>query len=577
MSQKRKSSDLESEETKRFSFEINKLIKAQNINTFQKSLIISQMFLYKKLYADLRKKIFEIIHEGVVEAYFTHDDRDRKNMNIKHLDELQDLQCDENVALEINKPAEGNDDLSKGEKINERKGEYMFLDSSSKKRITSFRNLLEKYSKEIIDKNIIIANLEKKLALKTIKESKNSSENNFSIKIGMIKQEVDKIIAKNLISSNLRRENIEMRQKIEIQESINLHRISEIKYEKDAVECKNKSLEEKIAFLEEENSKLINEFSNYRKRHRLFVENQTAEYLGIKKTLELEIDNKIKRIESLEFQNVKLSEKIDFLAKKLDKAAKKYEFLSLEIKRLGNIKLKHENITDQNIFDELESLSKAYDRLVEKYKDVINKNGDLELKLDIRREKSLKSPETDKKLNLSNNSAFNKEVLVNLDAINTRALESENIKEELESLKQSFAHQKSIYMATADENDLLKKKIYSIQENNKKLSDLVNNIGKNLAEAKFELRLALDDNTNLSRILDYISQGKSSEILSDIYKYKRLLKCTVCDLRYKDTVINKCMHVFCQECINERIKCRNRKCPNCSETFSSNDVKHIYL
>lgn len=60
-------------------------------------------------------------------------------------------------------------------------------------------------------------------------------------------------------------------------------------------------------------------------------------------------------------------------------------------------------------------------------------------------------------------------------------------------------------------------------------------------------------------------------------EYKALLKCASCNIRFKSHVILRCMHVFCQECLDMRINTRQRKCPNCSEGFGVNDVRQIYL
>lgn len=59
--------------------------------------------------------------------------------------------------------------------------------------------------------------------------------------------------------------------------------------------------------------------------------------------------------------------------------------------------------------------------------------------------------------------------------------------------------------------------------------------------------------------------------------YKELLKCNSCHVRQKDTVLTKCMHVFCKDCIDTRLETRQRKCPNCGEAFGMNDVKQIFL
>ena len=45
----------------------------------------------------------------------------------------------------------------------------------------------------------------------------------------------------------------------------------------------------------------------------------------------------------------------------------------------------------------------------------------------------------------------------------------------------------------------------------------------------------------------------------------------------QDTVLTKCFHVFCGECIQENIDKRSRKCPQCRLAFGLKDFNRIYL
>ena len=53
--------------------------------------------------------------------------------------------------------------------------------------------------------------------------------------------------------------------------------------------------------------------------------------------------------------------------------------------------------------------------------------------------------------------------------------------------------------------------------------------------------------------------------------------CTVCRIRFKDTAIKTCGHVFCKDCVEERMTSRSRKCPNCNKPFGINDPLHVTL
>ena len=66
-------------------------------------------------------------------------------------------------------------------------------------------------------------------------------------------------------------------------------------------------------------------------------------------------------------------------------------------------------------------------------------------------------------------------------------------------------------------------------------------------------------------------------LLEEIKMYKSKLNCPCCGVKKKDTVLTKCFHVFCSECIRIRYETRQRKCPKCNATFGFNDYHKIYL
>ncbi|KAF9239052.1 hypothetical protein DTO013E5_7709 [Penicillium roqueforti] len=70
------------------------------------------------------------------------------------------------------------------------------------------------------------------------------------------------------------------------------------------------------------------------------------------------------------------------------------------------------------------------------------------------------------------------------------------------------------------------------------------------------------------------SLGNSS---SEYEMLRTLALCTVCRRNFKNTVIKTCGHVFCKDCVAERLTSRSRKCPNCGKSFGSNDHMHITL
>lgn len=82
----------------------------------------------------------------------------------------------------------------------------------------------------------------------------------------------------------------------------------------------------------------------------------------------------------------------------------------------------------------------------------------------------------------------------------------------------------------------------------------------------------------LRRDLEAHKQFKTSGTPdAELDQLKLLIRCSACNLRFKNTIIMKCCHVFCKECLDMRISTRQRKCPNCSDPFGVGDVKPIYL
>ncbi|KAI9830985.1 MAG: E3 ubiquitin-protein ligase bre1 [Phylliscum demangeonii] len=58
---------------------------------------------------------------------------------------------------------------------------------------------------------------------------------------------------------------------------------------------------------------------------------------------------------------------------------------------------------------------------------------------------------------------------------------------------------------------------------------------------------------------------------------RTLALCNVCRSRFKNTSLKTCGHLFCRECLDERLASRERRCPHCSKSFGQMDVMTIHL
>lgn len=58
---------------------------------------------------------------------------------------------------------------------------------------------------------------------------------------------------------------------------------------------------------------------------------------------------------------------------------------------------------------------------------------------------------------------------------------------------------------------------------------------------------------------------------------RMMVRCSLCNIRTKRSLITRCMHMFCEECLAQWQAKRHRNCPSCKTGFSAQDVKQIYL
>jgi E3 ubiquitin-protein ligase BRE1 len=64
---------------------------------------------------------------------------------------------------------------------------------------------------------------------------------------------------------------------------------------------------------------------------------------------------------------------------------------------------------------------------------------------------------------------------------------------------------------------------------------------------------------------------------SETATMEQMLQCQICKSRFKNTVIKTCGHLFCDQCVQDRLTNRARKCPNCGKAFGNNDTMRVHL
>jgi E3 ubiquitin-protein ligase BRE1 len=533
MSEKRKTHDGRDDvKMPRVSDEIQNLMVAENIDRLQKSLIFSQMVSYKKQYLELRRRMNEMI------------------------DAIHPMKCADNVGDE----ADGVIDVGTKENIS--------VDNASIKKIVARCN------DELISKETKIAELEKKLEhyqLSTGLSSTQQPDNSG------IREVVEKILSENMVSKSLASECMELRKKMENTSREAEKKIMSYVDQNNAMGEENRALREKLELIEQEHASWINEAALERSKYKSLIYAQRKEHVSIEDELEAELRHTRDEARYFRTRCMKLDDEINFLVQKLERMAEKYEILRKQLEKITETKQRIGNVTDYNLLEELENLSRSYDKLVEECKDVHSKYDKLTQRLDEAERKSQQLAGEMKRHVCEPAPGHKAGKVPERCTFDARLFEYEELRDDYEDKKRLLAQYKNSYIEVSGENEGLKEKTAALEKECAEHATEVGLLNAKLAEATFELGLLTHDRKNLLAVIDSFAEGRSCEFFNDIDKYKKLLKCMACDKRYKDTVINKCMHVFCEECLDQRIKSRNRMCPSCGESFSPNDVKRIYL
>ncbi|EMD37345.1 hypothetical protein CERSUDRAFT_105371 [Gelatoporia subvermispora B] len=80
-----------------------------------------------------------------------------------------------------------------------------------------------------------------------------------------------------------------------------------------------------------------------------------------------------------------------------------------------------------------------------------------------------------------------------------------------------------------------------------------------------------------SSAVNPVSGSREAQLQQEIDKCMSILKCSTCRINMRNTVITKCMHSFCKQCVESRISTRQRKCPACNLPFSQGEVQTLFF
>ncbi|KAH3952904.1 E3 ubiquitin protein ligase [Parastagonospora nodorum] len=96
-------------------------------------------------------------------------------------------------------------------------------------------------------------------------------------------------------------------------------------------------------------------------------------------------------------------------------------------------------------------------------------------------------------------------------------------------------------------------------------------------EAETERESLTAQVTGLKKQVQTWKKKSTGDQSSETATMEQMIQCQICKSHLKNTVIKTCGHLFCDQCVQDRLTNRARKCPNCGKAFGSNDTMRVHL
>ncbi|KAH9216485.1 BRE1 E3 ubiquitin ligase-domain-containing protein [Leptodontidium sp. 2 PMI_412] len=186
---------------------------------------------------------------------------------------------------------------------------------------------------------------------------------------------------------------------------------------------------------------------------------------------------------------------------------------------------------------------------------------------------------------LKGQNAKSSEIISQLKDVETanRTLLS-NLEKQLSDMKQSntsvMAENKKMESTTRDATS----KAETLGKQVAELTNLLKSKDANNLNTKERIRAAELDLEKLQVKYDQVQKERDQWKAKGLGKQsgeeemlRTLALCTICRKDFKNTAIRTCGHTFCNNCVEDRLANRMRKCPNCSRAFDKTDVMAIHL
>ncbi|KAH7650055.1 hypothetical protein FG379_003135 [Cryptosporidium bovis] len=383
------------------------------------------------------------------------------------------------------------------------------------------------------------------------------------------KNKIFDLIDSEIVSSI--KEFVENKKKCQEHVQLRMNELSEVKSKYDSLRADFEILEKKCKILEtkeRDQAKIIKELESANNKAELGYKRVTHIIEKISNNADSVKDNEVLNDLMNEYEELSnaFEEKnieCDELRQKIHESEEKYAKCDLGLKSI------------QKTIEELKTVRILYDEKVS----LIRKNNQNEIQsrreLDLNADKCNKADNhhdffeklgeffstkcNDKGNHFANNSeqAIKYEIIIN-------GLESEInfYKKQIESIQSK--------LTAAEENE--KKNLETIFILKERVQYVINKVNR-LTSLKINVN-DMEENEHLK--LDD-SDVEITKLKSENQQMLTLMKCSVCRDKLKDTVINRCGHLFCKECIYNNLSSRNRKCPLCHTTFDKNDIIRVFL
>ncbi|KAG0670880.1 E3 ubiquitin-protein ligase bre1 [Maudiozyma exigua] len=161
-----------------------------------------------------------------------------------------------------------------------------------------------------------------------------------------------------------------------------------------------------------------------------------------------------------------------------------------------------------------------------------------------------------------------------IDSTKSESLKIIDLNSQINKSEKKISILKTENLNLIDGLNKLKNKNNELETENKVLTQRNSNTEEKCKKLHKKLLSFSGDRSDKKR--HYEGEDEDS-LVQELENFRTLVYCSLCSKNWKNMAIKTCGHVFCEDCCNERLAARMRKCPTCNYPFSSNDLLPIHL